>query len=154
MLVTIVNEGDVPVRIGYENFHLVSDSRRTFSALPPFRTDGQAVAVAGMAHYPPVRFAYAPYLSPHFAGAPIYDRPFPVSRVDREGFEPAIEHATLPTIDMLRKALPEGVLQPGGRVTGFVYFEGMGKETGRVRLLADFPHPETSASRAWRFPSS
>lgn len=29
----------------------------------------------------------------------------------------------LPSVDMLQKALPEGVLDPGGRITGFVYFE-------------------------------
>ena len=29
----------------------------------------------------------------------------------------------LPTGDMVQKALPEGVLEAGGRVTGFLYFE-------------------------------
>ena len=29
----------------------------------------------------------------------------------------------LPTGAMVQKALPEGVLEPGGRVTGFLYFE-------------------------------
>jgi hypothetical protein len=29
----------------------------------------------------------------------------------------------LPTADMIHKALPEGVLEPGGKVTGFLYFE-------------------------------
>jgi hypothetical protein len=29
----------------------------------------------------------------------------------------------LPTSDMLQRALPEGVLAPGGRISGFVYFD-------------------------------
>lgn len=44
---------------------------------------------------------------------------------------------------MLRKGLPEGVLEPGGRVTGFLYFEGIGPDVDRVRLLADFPDAVT-----------
>jgi hypothetical protein len=143
VLVTIANEGDAPLRIRYDRFRLVSDAGRRYSALPPFRTDGQAVAVAGMAHYPPAGFAYAPYLSPHFAGAPIYDGPFAVNQRYWQRFGPVMRTVKLPTVDMLRKALPEGVLQPGGRVTGFLYFEGVGPEVQRVRLLADFPHAQT-----------
>ena len=33
----------------------------------------------------------------------------------------------LPTQDMLVRAIPEGVLQPGGTVDGFLYFETVPK---------------------------
>jgi len=32
-------------------------------------------------------------------------------------------HIELPTGDMIQQAAPEGVLEPGGRISGFVYFE-------------------------------
>jgi hypothetical protein len=40
---------------------------------------------------------------------------------------------------MLRQALPEGPVEPGGQVTGFVYFERLPPGPGRVELRARFP---------------
>jgi hypothetical protein len=40
---------------------------------------------------------------------------------------------------MLRQALPEGVLEPGGVATGFVYFQHLSGDTGRVALRAELP---------------
>nr|QKW93760.1 starvation lipoprotein Slp [Vitiosangium cumulatum] len=42
----------------------------------------------------------------------------------------------LPTQDMVRKALPEGTLNPGGNVTGFLYFQSVGNREGQVTLQA------------------
>jgi hypothetical protein len=143
ILVTLENQGEQPVAVRYLDFQLVSDAGRRYSALPPFRTDGIAVKLAGRAFYPPAQFSYAPYLSPHFAVAPLYDGPFSVNPRYWTRFEPVLRSVELPTVDMLRKALPEGVLHPGGRVTGFLYFEGVGPDVERVRLLADFPDPDS-----------
>jgi hypothetical protein len=35
---------------------------------------------------------------------------------------------------MIQKALPEGVLDPGGRVTGYPYFQNVKKDVGMVEL--------------------
>jgi hypothetical protein len=43
----------------------------------------------------------------------------------------------LPTKDMLAEALPAGVLQAGGRVSGFVYFQGIGDRETRVKFEMD-----------------
>lgn len=40
----------------------------------------------------------------------------------------------LPTSDMLRLGLPEGMFAPGGQASGFVYFEKLGSAVGRVTL--------------------
>jgi hypothetical protein len=37
---------------------------------------------------------------------------------------------------MLRRALPEGTLEPGGTVTGFIYFQGVSEREGSVTLQA------------------
>ena len=47
---------------------------------------------------------------------------------------------------MARAALPQGVLEPGGSASGFVYFERLPPGTVRVRLLADFDDPASG----WR----
>jgi hypothetical protein len=38
---------------------------------------------------------------------------------------------------MLSQALPEGVLQPGGRVAGFLYFHRIRQSDGRVTFAED-----------------
>jgi hypothetical protein len=38
---------------------------------------------------------------------------------------------------MVQKALPEGVLQPGGRIAGFVYFEHADFPNDRGTLVFD-----------------
>ena len=60
-----------------------------------------------------------------------------------ERFVPVMRTVDLPTFDMLRKALPEGVLEPGGRLSGFVYFEDVGPGVERVELRADFENADT-----------
>lgn len=42
----------------------------------------------------------------------------------------------LPTRDMLTEALPEGTLEDGGTVTGFLYFQGVGERERAVTLQA------------------
>lgn len=73
MLVTIVNESANPIRIGYNQFRLLSTGGRRYSALPPYQIDGPVPVTPVTSFYPPVGFRLAPHLSPHFAGVPIYD---------------------------------------------------------------------------------
>ncbi|QDG49522.1 hypothetical protein FIV42_01850 [Persicimonas caeni] len=40
-------------------------------------------------------------------------------------YYPLYAEYQLPTGEMLVRALPEGVIDPGGRITGFVYFEDL-----------------------------
>lgn len=92
MLVTIANDGPVPVRIRYRNFQLVSDRFVSHLALPL-----EWIGVT-------------------------------------------------PREDMVRNALAEGVLHPGGRASGFLYFERAEPQADRLRLLADFE----DAASGWR----
>jgi hypothetical protein len=62
----------------------------------------------------------------------------------------------LPTEDMLSKALPEGVLQEGGKVAGFVYFRSVTAREPKVEFemtLADASDGQTFASVAIPFQS-
>lgn len=40
----------------------------------------------------------------------------------------------LPTQEMVARALPEGVLQPGGKASGFLYFERVDEDLGLVHF--------------------
>jgi hypothetical protein len=141
MLVTISNQSGVPIRVAYNQFRLVSDSGRRYSAIPPFQIDGQVKTTIGLPHYPAAGFGYAPYLEPYYASVPIY--PFEPNIGYWHRYGTIMRTVNLPTEDMLQKALPEGVLQPGGRVRGFLYFEGVGSDVERVQLRADFRNPRT-----------
>jgi hypothetical protein len=53
-----------------------------------------------------------------------YDRYYPVWSV------------SLPTEDMLEMAIPEGVLEPQGRISGFLYFPRVNPDAERVVFQA------------------
>jgi hypothetical protein len=44
---------------------------------------------------------------------------------------------------MIAEVLPEGVLEPGGRVEGFLYFERVDPQAPRVRFRADLTSADT-----------
>ena len=74
--------------------------------------------------------------------------PVPI-RVDRQGFQLLSDsgRAYYPVPGSSGKKLQEGVLKPGERAAGLVYFEGPRPATQRLRLLADFENAETGFCR-------
>jgi hypothetical protein len=44
---------------------------------------------------------------------------------------------------MLEKAIPEGVLESGGQLSGFVYFERLDKRLKRIEFKADLINART-----------
>ncbi|HEY8380383.1 MAG TPA: hypothetical protein VIK91_28060 [Nannocystis sp.] len=134
ILVTITNRGRRPIEIRYEHFALVTPAGGEFAALPPFAVEGVVYAPTTIVT-PPLGFGVAPYLSPWYPGWSVWDGPFPYHAHYYETYYPAFERITLPTGDMIQKSLPEGVLQPGGRITGFVFFEEV-EDVSRVTFVA------------------
>ncbi|MEW5741579.1 MAG: hypothetical protein AB1938_21860 [Myxococcota bacterium] len=75
---------------------------------------------------PPVRFYIAPPYYPWYPGWVVWPHPWVWD----------VHYSTLystwpqplPTREMIEHALPEGVLQPGGRISGFLYFQHVGRE--------------------------
>jgi hypothetical protein len=43
-------------------------------------------------------------------------------------------YPTAPSEDVVRLGLPEGVLEPGGRISGFVYFQNAATHENRLNL--------------------
>src|ERR1043165_4319131 len=133
------NNGSHPVLLRYNEISLTDDAGNRFSVMPPYNIDGtvsEAFTVRNP-YYGFSRFSVAPYLSrwyPRFArwnGAfaydPAYYRPYVTRYAD----------VALPTADMVQRALPEGVISPGGHAEGFIYFEAFKRGAKTLTLNVD-----------------
>jgi hypothetical protein len=155
--IRLENHSGRALKIRYTDFDLLGESHFQYAALAPTSlqevNDAQPSCVAG---YTPGywslglgmgwtwgphrgwRHAYpwggpwwpSPYYSPFYD--PFYG-PAPYVRCE----EP------LPTQDMMERALPEGTLQNGGTVSGFLYFQGVGERERQVTLQAQLVDADT-----------
>jgi hypothetical protein len=141
--VRLENHSGRALRLKYEHFTLVGGSRFRYSAVSPLElrgvasrklapdsgTGGAGVGVGMGWNWGPGR----PY-GPGWGGPGWYD-PFwgPYSSGPRG--HPACQEP-LPSEDMLEEALPEGTLENGGTVSGFLYFQGVANREDAVTLQA------------------
>ena len=142
VLVRVENDGATPVVIRYASFEFRHPDGENFEAIPPFNIDATVIEPVDVMAYPTSRFHFAPYLRRYYGFyGPFWD-PFYFDRgwyVDRYT---AWRRVELPTADMVRLALPEGVLEPGGVVMGFVYFEHIPHEPEQVTLYLNLVTPD------------
>ncbi len=133
MLIEIENNGDRPVRVRLSDIRLMGDAGVALAALPPYRIKGRAERTVESHAYGVESFYTAPHLRHHYSRYPIYDDPFFYNRYYYRTYYPVYRTYSieLPTQSMLDRALPEGVLEPGGKVTGFVYFERVDRTVAR-----------------------
>jgi hypothetical protein len=132
--VTIENQSGKTLRVSYRDFSLSGASGFQYAAIPPMKARGTLSAretpsspslqLAGWEHE---RFSIAPHYSYLYPGLAMWPGPFAYDPFYYDGFYGRWPER-LPTQDMLSEALPEGVVQDGGRVAGFVYFQSV---TGR-----------------------
>jgi hypothetical protein len=157
--VRLENQSGRPLRISHELFSLEGGSRFSYAALSPFEVRREELAVGGSGlqgpsfsfgvglgwgwgGYPGLGYPWSPLLwSPPFY-RPYWDPwwgsfhgfgPYP-----SYGYYPyySTPVEALPTRDMLRRALPQGTLEDGGIVSGFLYFQDVGGSERRVTLQA------------------
>lgn len=153
VVVTINNRSDRPIRVQYSQFSLVSPRGRCFSVLPPYPMEG-TVAEPLFVDAAPIAapsFAFELFeVAPHFAALypslEVYDGPFFADPGYYDTYHQAWRGLELPTPEMLSTMLPEGVLAPGGMVSGTLYFERV-DSVERVALVADL----VSAGEGERF---
>jgi hypothetical protein len=121
--VVFSNEGLHPVAIRYRYFTITNPAGVKSEALPPFQIRG-SVNEVGPAFVPGFGYRnFALYPRYRFGGGLGYWS-------DDWGWDNrwyqryyGLWQRSLPTQDMLNKAIPEGVLQSGGRVEGYLYFQ-------------------------------
>lgn len=140
--VRVRNDSDREIAIRYHDFRLESDLGRTLSPLPPIALDRSRPLRTGAA---PVldgsRFRFAPYYrdlfgddTDYWTGGFAFD-PYYYDRYD--AWPPA-----LPSSSMVERALPEGVIEAGGWVAGFLYFDAVEVEARAVTLRVHIDLPQ------------
>jgi hypothetical protein len=144
LLVSIENNSSSALRIRYQEFALGTPAGKWLNALPPFAIEGEeVVALRSPYAYPVNGFWVAPYLSGYYPFFPRFVGPFAYDPFFYDTYYPSIRRVPLPTGDMVQKVLPEGVLDPGGRITGFLYFETGDCDPDRVTFVADLIDAKT-----------
>lgn len=144
--IRLENQSGRPLRIRYEFFDLVGESRFRYSALSPLEMqDAQGAEPICVAGYAPsyswgLSWGWRPYWGvwhgspwyPWWPG-PYYDPFYPPPY-----WPPPYVHCEepLPTKDMVKRELPEGHLENGGTVAGFLYFQGVADRERQVILQA------------------
>jgi hypothetical protein len=149
--VTIENQGDQPVRVRYEDFVIETGRGMQYTPLPPLNIKGEVTETADRPVYLP-RYAIAPYaIVPRFGHTRFYLAPWYMSYYS--GLRPwaypwrfnGLYYDTyyprwtvkLPTADMLEMAIPEGVIDAGGTLSGFLYFPDLDDELQRIVFKAN-----------------
>ncbi len=135
--VRLENNSGRPIRIRYSEFALQSGGNLRVSAIPPNQIRG---TVPGPAQPVTPAFGYGWY-GPYWGGWPGYYHRWGYWAYDPWFYDTVwVSYPiSLPTEDMLEKALPEGVLQPGGHAIGFIYFPSIGEKVkGEKAKAVDF----------------
>src|SRR5690606_9715776 len=119
--VSIQNSSDDPIRVRYSDFALVDPNGVRYAAIPPLQVEGDIET--------PVTVESPYFLYDNFYVAPYYSRWYPyLTPYDAFYYDPFYYdryytvwlETQLPTPDMLAWALPEGVVLPGGSITGYL----------------------------------
>jgi len=161
VLVTIENHSGKTVRVSYADFNLSGSSGFKYAAIPPMSAKGQigradpssSKILIRLALYEPAlgradlsdrvqlvawehgfahdRFMIAPHFRSYYPGWEAWPGLYPYDPLYYNSLY-AYWPEKLPTQDMLSKALPEGAIQNDGKVSGFVYFQGVGKRESSV----------------------
>lgn len=120
LLVRIKNESDQPLKISYGLFQIVGQDKFATRAVAPYKVDGAVLK--------PVVLPQNYYNPPGFQLAPHYRAPketsLPRHPWDYDEYTPdyALWTFPLPTEDMLARGIPEGVLESGAQISGYLYF--------------------------------
>jgi hypothetical protein len=143
--VEIENGSYQPLRIRYREFKLVGPGSFRTTAIPPYQVEGTVVKPVFLpqTYVYPSGFQFAP----HYRTG-IKDTSQPRHPWDYDDYTPRYNlwASPLPTQDMLAKGIPEGVLEPEGRVSGFLYFEKLPDNLDRITFEADLVNPRTGVT--------
>jgi hypothetical protein len=136
LLIELENNGQMPALVRYNHFWLTDAQGHRFNAMPPYDVDGTVTEreVIENPYYGFSNFTLAPYLSRWYPRFALYRGAFAYDPVYYRPYLTTYRSIQLPTADMVQRALPEGVLAPGGRAAGFIYFQRLDRDIGTVTL--------------------
>lgn len=135
--VTIENHSGRPLQVCYKDFALVSGTGFRYAAIPPYNIKSAAPpAPIRQPRFASEAFFVAPFYTPYYGdyvnvwlGSFDLDSKYYAENYSRWA-------ASLPSRDMLEMAVPEGVLQPNGRLSGFLYFPELARGTREISFVA------------------
>lgn len=133
--VTIQNKSGNLIRVRSSEFAFVSDNGQRYSALPPYDVKG-SVEKQVTPGFACDHFMIAPYYSGYFPDIEACPDDFTYDQVYYNNYYPDWAQFQLPTREMLRLALPDGVVDVGGYVSGFLYFQNISTKEQRVKFIA------------------
>jgi hypothetical protein len=142
--VTLENRSEHPVRLRYGEFALRTPQGEHLAALPPLKIDSteevRGYGGAGLTPIDPLfsgsGFFVAPGFGPYYPGLTPWPETFASDPIYFDRFH-GMWPVELPTQDMIARALPEGVILPGGAVSGFLYFPDLDDEVSEVTFTAE-----------------
>lgn len=141
--VSIDNDSGRELRIRYDAFTLSTDAGKELAALPPFdieATEVEPIRVSGIRYD---RFHIAPHHARYYPLIDPCDRAYRYHPGYWDHYHPRLVRFDLPTEDMVRHALPEGVISQGGKIEGFLYFEPLPRGTQHAVLHVDLVEAES-----------
>jgi hypothetical protein len=148
--VRIVNKSGRPIRILYESFALTGARGRLYRPLPLIPVQHQhPVDSAGTLRpiFAAANFFVAPRYHDIYPSLPAWSEPLPRDP-DFSQEQYRRWHDDLPTREMQRLGLPEGVLGDGGQISGFLYFENVTGREARLTFDADLDDGQTGVQVA------
>lgn len=158
--ITIDNHSSEHIRVRYGDFVLVTASGRRYPALPPFRIEGELMSPFLAVGFTPIasprfshrRFYVAPYFGSMYPGIPVYPRSYLLYDPGYYAFWYSdFARSVRPTIEVLSLAVPEGVIEPDGQLSGFLYFRPVDPDarslTFRATVVAVHDGASTTGGR-------
>jgi hypothetical protein len=140
--VEISNASNHQLLISYDNFSVLG-AAAAYEVISPFvldLADETAITVTNVEPLTTVEvvadgFLVAPWVAPAYADFEVYDADLEIERGAYVDYETVWAETGLPDEAMQAVALPEGVLSPGGMVSGYVYFEKLDEVEENVNLM-------------------
>jgi len=148
LLIELQNNGNREVLIRYNQISLTDADGHRFSVMPPYdinTTLTQAYTIENP-FYGFRGYAIAPYLARWYPRMLRYEGPFAYDPAYYSPYITRYAQIQLPTVDMVQRALPEGVLSPKGHAEGFVYFEALHRDARTLTLAVNLIDAESGAA--------
>lgn len=143
--VRIENDSGEALRIRYDSFALISDTGERYTALPPILVEDLSYDLDAdherRVVYVP-RFEYSLFhLAPQYTGIypnlVVVESPFVYDPLYYRHYYRYWKETPLPSQEMLERAVPEGILDDGGSISGFLYFEAVDPDESSVTFRAE-----------------
>ena len=138
VLITIENKHSERIRLRYDDFVLKAADGREFRALPPLKIKATEWSRQNLGGLPPAGLVFGRYPFRGVGWGPGIGWGTGAFAFNSFyfGSYPYRTRHDLPTTDMVVKALPETVLEPQARLSGFLYFQNLERDLEKVEFIS------------------